>query len=284
MKVGDASAVDALEKTASEESIQKGRVSILKQDESDELSTVLIVEDNNDMRKYIRTLLADRYYVLEATDGQSGLKLAKESVPDLIVSDVMMPIMDGLQLCKKLKEDVITSHIPVILLTARSTEAHQMEGYDSGADAYLTKPFSAELLISRIANLLKNRKQLKLLLDDKQNEESKEKISTPDKIFIDNLKEAIKKNMSNPNLRMDDLGDEIGLSRVQMYRKVKVLTGLSPTELLRQMRLQRAAALLSSTTKTVAEIAFEVGFNTPGYFSKCFKEQYGKQPTDLRAN
>ena len=284
MKVCDASAIDALEKTASEESIQKGRVSILKQDESDELSTVLIVEDNNDMRKYIRTLLADRYYVLEATDGQSGLKLAKESVPDLIVSDVMMPIMDGLQLCKKLKEDVITSHIPVILLTARSTEAHQMEGYDSGADAYLTKPFSAELLISRIANLLKNRKQLKLLLDGKQNEESKEKISTPDKIFIDNLKEAIKKNMSNPNLRMDDLGDEIGLSRVQMYRKVKVLTGLSPTELLRQMRLQRAAALLSSTTKTVAEIAFEVGFNTPGYFSKCFKEQYGKQPTDLRAN
>jgi AraC-like DNA-binding protein len=159
-----------------------------------------------------------------------------------------------------------------------------MEGYDSGADAYLTKPFSAELLISRIADLLKNRKQLKLLLDGKQNEESKEKISTPDKIFIDNLKEAIKKNMSNPNLRMDDLGDEIGLSRVQMYRKVKVLTGLSPTELLRQMRLQRAAALLSSTTKTVAEIAFEVGFNTPGYFSKCFKEQYGKQPTDLRAN
>lgn len=229
-------------------------------------------------------MLADRYYVLEATDGQSGLKLAKESVPDLIVSDVMMPIMDGLQLCKKLKDDVITSHIPVILLTARSTEAHQMEGYDSGADAYLTKPFSAELLISRIANLLKNRKQLKLLLDGKQNEESKEKISTPDKIFIDNLKEAIKKNMSNPNLRMDDLGDEIGLSRVQMYRKVKVLTGLSPTELLRQMRLQRAAALLSSTTKTVAEIAFEVGFNTPGYFSKCFKEQYGKQPTDLRAN
>jgi YesN/AraC family two-component response regulator len=229
-------------------------------------------------------LLADRYYVLEATDGQSGLKLAKESVPDLIVSDVMMPIMDGLQLCKKLKEDVITSHIPVILLTARSTEAHQMEGYDSGAEAYLSKPFSAELLISRIANLLKNRKQLKLLLDGKQNEESKEKISTPDKIFIDNLKEAIKKNMSNPNLRMDDLGDEIGLSRVQMYRKVKVLTGLSPTELLRQMRLQRAAALLSSTTKTVAEIAFEVGFNTPGYFSKCFKEQYGKQPTDLRAN
>ena len=140
------------------------------------------------------------------------------------------------------------------------------------------------MLISRIANLLKNRKQLKLLLDGKQNEESKEKISTPDKIFIDNLKEAIKKNMSNPNLRMDDLGDKIGLSRVQMYRKVKVLTGLSPTELLRQMRLQRAAALLSSTTKTVAEIAFEVGFNTPGYFSKCFKEQYGKQPTDLRAN
>ncbi len=280
--ITDSTASEVLWKTLSEEIIQEGHVEMLKQEDSDELSNILIVDDNDDMRRYLRTLLSDKYFVLEATDGQSGLKLARESVPDLIVSDVMMPVMDGLQLCKQLKEDLITSHIPVILLTARSEEAQQMEGYESGADAYLTKPFSASLLVARIQNLLKSRKKLRHLFDGKQDADKDLKLATKDKLFIDQLKEAIRKNMSNPNLKMEELGDEIGLSRVQMYRKVKVLTGFSPVELLRQMRLQRGLALLNSTTKTVAEIAYEVGFNTPGYFSKCFKEQFGKQPTDLR--
>ena len=281
--VADANASDALQKNLSKEIIQEGRVEMLKQDDNEDLANILIVDDNDDMRRYLRTLLADQFFILEAADGQSGLQLARESVPDLIVSDVMMPVMDGLQFCKLVKEDLITSHIPIILLTARSEEAQQQEGYECGADAYLTKPFKVGLLIARINNLLRSRKQLRHIFDGKPEEEERVQLATQDKLFIDQLKEVFRKNMSNPNLKMDELGDEIGLSRVQMYRKVKVLTGYSPVELLRQMRLQRAFTLLNSTTKTVAEIAYEVGFNTPGYFSKCFREQYGKQPSDLRS-
>ena len=234
--------------------------------------------------------MANNYYVMEADDGQNGLRLARESVPDLIVSDVMMPVMDGLELCQQLKEDFITSHIPVILLTARSTEAQQMEGYEHGADAYLTKPFKAELLLSRISNLLKSRQQLRQYFGDQSSaalpagEDAKPvKLTTQNSLFMDSLKEAVRNNMSNPNLKMDDLGEQLGISRVQLYRKVKVLTGLSPIELLRQMRLERGKVLLNSTTKTVAEIAFEVGFGTPSYFTTCFKKQYGKLPMEYRS-
>ena len=267
------------------EQLQEGRLAHLKQEDAEELSSLLIVDDNADMRLYLRTLLGDKFYVLEAADGQSGLRIARELVPDLVVSDVMMPVMDGLQFCRHLKEDAITSHIPVILLTARSEESQQIEGYEHGADAYLTKPFSADVLVARIINLLKSRRQLFENHDEREKgqEEEAVKLSTQDKLFTDALKEAIHKNMQNPNLKMDDLGDELGLSRVQLYRKVKALTGLSPVELLRQMRLQRGRTLLQTTTKTVNEIAYEVGFGTPGYFSSCFKKQFGQYPTDLRA-
>ena len=270
---------------ADTEQLQEGRLAHLKQEDAEELSTILVVDDNADMRLYLRTLLGDKFYVLEAADGQSGLRIARELVPDLVVSDVMMPVMDGLQFCRHLKEDAITSHIPVILLTARSEESQQIEGYEHGADAYLTKPFSADVLVARIYNLLKSRRQLFENHDEREKgqEEEPVKLSTQDKLFTDALKEAIHKNMQNPNLKMDDLGDELGLSRVQLYRKVKALTGLSPVELLRQMRLQRGRTLLQTTTKTVNEIAYEVGFGTPGYFSSCFKKQYGQYPTDLRA-
>jgi ABC-type sugar transport system substrate-binding protein/DNA-binding response OmpR family regulator len=266
------------------EQLKEGRLAHLKQEDAEELSTILVVDDNADMRLYLRTLLGDKFYVLEANDGQSGLRIARELVPDLVVSDVMMPVMDGLQFCRRLKEDAITSHIPVILLTARSEESQQIEGYEHGADAYLTKPFSADVLVARIYNLLKSRRQLFENHDEREKgqEEEPVKLSTQDKLFTDALKEAIHKNMQNPNLKMDDLGDELGLSRVQLYRKVKALTGLSPVELLRQMRLQRGRTLLQTTTKTVNEIAYEVGFGTPGYFSSCFKKQYGQYPTDLR--
>ena len=274
----------------SEQLVQGEHLNMLKQDDTDELPNILIIDDNADMRRYLRTLLANNYYVMEADDGQNGLRLARESVPDLIVSDVMMPVMDGLELCQQLKEDFITSHIPVILLTARSTEAQQMEGYEHGADAYLTKPFKAELLLSRISNLLKSRQQLRQYFGDQSSaalpagEDAKPvKLTTQNSLFMDSLKEAVRNNMSNPNLKMDDLGEQLGISRVQLYRKVKVLTGLSPIELLRQMRLERGKVLLNSTTKTVAEIAFEVGFGTPSYFTSCFKKQYGKLPMEYRS-
>ena len=271
----------------SRRSVQDGQHDIFVRDQSDELATVLVVDDNDDMRRYLRTLLLDRYYVLEASDGQSGWKLARESVPDLVISDVMMPVMDGLTFCAKLKAEPLTSHIPVILLTARSTEQQQAEGLSQGADAYLTKPFSAEVLIAHIVSLLANRQKLKeaFAAEKQQTNESYEqekKLSTPDKMFMDTLRQAILKNMSNTKLKMDDLGADMGISRVQLYRKVKAMTGMSPVELLKEMRLQRAMKLLKATDKTVAEVAYEVGFGTPGYFSSCFKKQYGKYPTDIK--
>lgn len=279
--VDDHSVQDIIQQSAA--IVEKEHLGMLKQEDTDELSNILIVDDNADMRRYLRTLLASRFYVLEAPDGQSGLKLARESVPDIIISDVMMPVMDGLQFCKQLKEDFMTSHIPVILLTARSTEVQQMEGYEHGADAYMTKPFRADLLISRIDNLLRSRQQLQDVFKNGQVDEKEVKLTTQDKLFMDQLRDVVREKMGNPKLKMDDIGDELGISRVQLYRKVKVLTGLSPVELLRQMRLERAKVMLNSTTKTVAEIAYEVGFATPSYFTTCFKKQYGKLPMDFRA-
>ncbi len=281
--VDDASAEWTLQHKSATENLQGQRLAQMKQDDSDELANVLIVDDNADMRRYLRTLLADKFYVIEAPDGQSGLKLARECVPDIVVSDVMMPVMDGLQFCRRLKEDNITSHIPVILLTARSAESQQVEGYEHGADAYLIKPFSAPLLVARIYNLLKNRQTLRHLADARQ-EEQQPLLSTQDKLFADALKQAFQRNLPNPDLKMDDLGDELGMSRVQLYRKVKALTGTSPVELLREMRLQRGYTLITTTTKSISEIAYEVGFHTPSYFSNCFKKQFGQYPTELRGD
>ena len=269
--------------------VKEGHKDMLLKSDSDELSTVLVVDDNDDMRKYLRTILTSYYYVIEASDGESGLRLARESVPDLIVSDVMMPVMDGLQFCKAIKEDSITSHIPVILLTARSTEAQQIEGFEHGADAYIVKPFNAQFLFARINNLLQSRIKLRSLFKNNEankdlidSEEPAVQMSTPDSRFMEQLKEAIDKRMEDAHLKMDDLGEELGMSRVQLYRKVKALTGLSPVELLRKMRLQKAYSLLLNSDKTISEIAYEVGFGTPSYFSSCFKKQFDKYPTDLR--
>lgn len=283
--IDDSTATTEEQLTVSNKSVQAGRYDALMNGNGDELATVLIVDDNADMRAYLRTLLLDRYYVIEATDGQSGLKLAVESVPDIVVSDVMMPVMDGLTFCSRLKANEATSHIPVILLTARSTEQQHIEGLETGADAYMTKPFSAELLLANIASLLANRQKLRQLYasgKEEDNVAASEQMTTPDRSFLDAFMTAIDKHMSNTHLKVDDIGDEVGLSRVQIYRKVKALTGKSPVEILREVRLKRGYSLLVHTNKTVAEIAGEVGFATPGYFSSCFKKQYDKYPTDLR--
>ncbi len=282
--VDDANAVTETESKNSDADAMDARVEMLVNENKKGFPTILIVDDNADMRRYLRTLLADKYYVIEASDGANGLSIANESVPDLIVSDVMMPVMDGLSFCRNIKEEPMTSHIPVILLTARSTESQQLEGLDSGADAYMTKPFSSQLLLARIDNLLKSRRQLKHLFDDRSvmAQVETEKLNAPDRTFIERLKELMQKNLDNSNLKMDDIGAGLGISRVQLYRKVKALTGLSPIELLRQMRLQKAYTLLKTTDWTISEIAYTVGFSSPGYFTTCFKKQYGKYPTEIK--
>lgn len=277
------SADEACEKELSQHVLRDSRHQMLLQQDVEELSTILIVDDNEDIRSYLRVLLAGQYYVIEASDGQNGLRLAKESVPDLIVSDVMMPVMDGLTFCSKIKEDEVTSHIPVILLTARSEESQRIEGYEHGADAYITKPFSDHLLLVRISNLLQARRQRK-------NDEAKQMLSAEDiqtdepgeRMFLERFKKAAKSHIGDANLRMDDLGSELSLSKVQMYRKVKALTGKTPAEVLREMRMQKAYSLLKQTDKTISEVAAEVGFAIPGYFSACFKKQFGINPTELR--
>ncbi|WP_308229111.1 substrate-binding domain-containing protein [uncultured Prevotella sp.] len=295
--VDDTTATTNEQLMTSRKSVQDCRHDILVNNNADELATVLIVDDNADMRAYLRTLLLDRYYVIEAADGQSGLKLAVESVPDIVVSDVMMPVMDGLTFCTRLKQHEATSHIPVLLLTARSSEQQYIEGLQTGADMYMTKPFSAELLLANIASLLANRQKLRQLFKTQNSSselptilalasgKSRAQHSTsisPDRRFLDTFLKAMDKHMSNTNLKIEVIGDEIGLSRVQLYRKVKALTGMTPIEILRETRLKRAMQLLKTTDKTVSEIANEVGFATPGYFSSCFKKQYDKYPTDVR--
>lgn len=281
--MNQASADEACEKELSQHVLRDSRHQMLLQQDVEELSTILIVDDNEDIRSYLRVLLAGQYYVIEASDGQNGLRLAKESVPDLIVSDVMMPVMDGLTFCSKIKEDEVTSHIPVILLTARSEESQRIEGYEHGADAYITKPFSDHLLLVRISNLLQARRQRK-------NDEAKQMLSAEDiqtdepgeRMFLERFKKAAKSHIGDANLRMDYLGSELSLSKVQMYRKVKALTGKTPAEVLREMRMQKAYSLLKQTDKTISEVAAEVGFAIPGYFSACFKKQFGINPTELR--
>ena len=250
-------------------------------------SDILIVDDNADIRTLLRRILQDRYQVNEAEDGQQGLELANEIVPDLIVSDVMMPVMNGLEFCQRVKDNIATSHIPVILLTARALSKHQVEGYESGADAYITKPFSADVLLARIDNLLKNRLRLKGLFaneEEKKVEQAETPAEEPQKKedkFIIRFREYIEQHMSDSNLGVETIGRELGLSRVQLYRKVKALTGQSPVELLRTVRLHKAHRLLQDSVKSISEVAYEVGFTSPSYFTKCFRDEFGASPSEL---
>lgn len=244
---------------------------------------VLIIDDNNGMRAYLRSILQDKYNVSEATNGEQGLEKARREVPKLVVCDVMMPVMDGLEFTKRLKEDTATSHIPVVLLTARSLSEQRKEGYDTGADSYITKPFSGQVLLSRIENLLRSRIMLRsVFAGDKQETEEEEKLNEADKTFVGRLRTAIQENLGDSDFSVERLGEEIGLSRVQLYRKVKALTGQTPVELLRKARLTKARQLLEKTEKSVSEIAYEVGFTSPSYFNKCFKDEFDINPSSLR--
>ena len=241
---------------------------------------VLIIDDNNGMRAYLRSILQDHYNVSEAVDGQQGLERARREVPKLVVCDVMMPVMDGLEFTRRLKADTATSHIPVILLTARSLSEQREEGYGTGADSYLTKPFTGSLLLARIDNLIHSRTLLRSLFSGNSKEEEKEEemLGAQDQTFVTRLREVIRDNMGDSDFSVERIGEEIGLSRVQLYRKVKALTGQTPVELLRKARLERGRRLIEKTEKSVSEIAYEVGFTSPSYFNKCFKDEFGISP------
>ena len=246
--------------------------------------TVLVIDDNTDIRQYERTLLQDEYIVLEAADGKEGLSVAMKEVPDLVICDVMMPVMDGLEFTEQLKTNTATSHIPVIMLTAKNLEEHRAEGYEHGADSYITKPFHSKVLLARIENLLRQRQLLKNLYQgtkEAEKEISEAHLEDRDKQFLKQLQAIIQKNLSYSEFGVEDMGQQIGLSRVQLYRKVKAMTGSSVVDLLRKARLAKARRLLETRSMSVSEVAYEVGFSAPSYFTKCFKDEYGMLPGDV---
>ena len=243
---------------------------------------VLVIDDNAGMRQYLRSILKGRYDVMAASDGREGLAVARREVPELVVCDVMMPVMDGLEFCKALKADPVTSHIPVILLTAKSLDEQRAEGYDSGADSYITKPFDGNVLLSRIGNLLAERRQLKSIFAENSGADGGDaKLGDQDRTFVSKLKAVVRDNLGDSSFGVESIGAAIGLSRVQLYRKTKALTGLSPVELLRKARLAKGRRLLETTDMTVAEVSYQVGFTSPSYFTKCFKDEFGISPGSI---
>lgn len=247
---------------------------------SPSMKTVLVIEDNKDVREYLKSLLCGEYNVLEASDGSAGVRLAAKYVPDAVICDVMMPVMDGMECCRRIKGNFATSHVPVMMLTAYSMDEQKIMGYECGADSYISKPFSAALLKTRLKNLIDNRKRLYEYFEEGGRPDRAGVSSDPDRDFLGRLRSKIEENMSNPAFSVEELGESIGLSRAQLYRKTKSLTSYSPNELLRITRLKKAAAMLSSSDLTVAEIAYKSGFNSPAYFARCYREYFGISPAD----
>ena len=250
----------------------------------DNKPTLLIADDNREIRDYMKALLSDDYVIIEAADGNEALKMARTFHPDLVISDVMMPGIDGLELCAELKRNSATSQTPVIIVSAKALDEQKIEGYENGADSYITKPFSSKLLRTRIENLLSNRRKLKDSITGMQDvAEDPVGMSSSDQEFVERLRLIIQHNMGYSEFGVEAIGREMGLSRVQLYRKVKAVMGISVVDLLRKSRLQRAKSQLEHTDKGIAEIAYEVGFSSPSYFTKCFKNEYGMQPSDVRS-
>ncbi len=241
---------------------------------------VLVVEDNPDILEYIRESLDTEFSVLTATQGREGLKIAIREIPDIIVSDIMMPGMDGIDMCKAIRQDVRTSHIPVILLTAKGSEEDRQEGYEVGADSYLVKPFRKALLISRIRNLLERRERLMAEFSETGTSPG---LSPVDNEFLERYAQYVEEHISDERIDITSLACEFAMSQSTLYRKVKAVCGLSPAELVRNIRLSKAAALLESKTLSIADVAWRTGFGSPIYFRTCFKERYGQTPSEYRA-
>ena len=235
------------------------------------------------MRNYIKLILSEKYVTIEAANGLEGYKKAQTAMPDIIICDVMMPVMDGQECCRKLKSTISVSHIPVILLTARSLDEHKTEGYESGADSYITKPFQAKLLLSRIENLLENRILLRNIFGNDMDNKSIHNKKPKESQFLRKFRDYIKENLSDEALSVELMAQHMNISRAQLYSKIKSLTGMSPIEQLKTARLIKAKELLITTDIQVSSIGYDVGFTSPSYFTKCFREKYGMTPNEFRA-
>jgi DNA-binding response OmpR family regulator/two-component sensor histidine kinase len=265
-----------------EETIEEPPIHEVVQEEK---NIILVVEDSEDMRNYIRGALGSLYRVVEAEDGKQGIEKAKEIIPDLIISDIMMPGTDGYELCRALKRDMNTSHIPIILLTAKASEENVIQGLETGADDYITKPFNTNILIARIKNLIDLRHQLQLKRKRQMTLQPVEiPVSSIEEKFYKELQDTIEKNLSDPEFNVDQLHKKLYMGRTSLYRKILALTGETPTQFIRSYRLQRAAQLFKANFGNVTEVAFSVGFSNTAYFAKCFKEKFHRSPSHYCAS
>lgn len=246
-----------------------------------ELPLLLIVEDEHDIRRFIKSIFSGSYRLLEAQNGELGVSLAKKELPDVIISDIMMPLKDGISLCNDLKYDKITSHIPIILLTAKVGEKHEISGLKTGADAYITKPFNSKLLKARVKQLLENRKQLKQHYNNGFNINPELAITSTETDFLKHLQIVLETHITESDFTSERFGELLQMSRTQLHRKLKAITGQSTSEFIRTQRLKLAVQLLKKSDANVSEIAYQVGFNSPSYFTKCFKELYGSTPNNF---
>ena len=261
----------------------------------DAKGTMLLVEDNSELRLFLRSIFASEYRIVEAVDGMQGWSKALKFLPDIIISDVMMPGKDGITMTRELRADMTTSHIPIVLLTAKTSIESKLEGLEYGADDYITKPFSATYLKARVKNLLTQRRKLQGIYRDnlmtgnatadsteETVEEQGPEMSPNDRKFMDKLVELMEKNMDNGELVVDDLVQELAVSRSVFFKKLKTLTGLAPIEFIKEMRIKRAVQFIETGEYSMTQISYMVGINDPRYFSKCFKQKMGMTPTEYR--
>lgn len=247
---------------------------------STEAHTLLIVEDNDDIRNFVVDIFKNDYQIIEASNGKTGIDKALKSIPDLIISDIMMPIKDGITLCNELKYNELTSHIPIILLTAKVGEVNEIEGLRTGADAYITKPFSSEKLTLRVDKLIENRQQLQKHFSKDFTINPELAITSTETEFLQRLKTTLDQHITDPDFSIEQFADAMFMSRTQLHRKLKAIIGMSSSEFIRVQRLKLSLSLLNQSDATILEIAYQVGFNTPSYFIKCFRETYGCTPNE----
>lgn len=244
---------------------------------------MLVIEDDTELLASMTNLLSEYFTVISATDGEKGLQIIKNQNPDLIISDVVLPILNGFELCQTIKKDLYISHIPVILLTAKVSITDKIHGLEEGADAYLTKPFHFDVLLAQIQSLLSNRKRVAERFRKSEHLQIQEGTHTsPDLCFLEKAIAIIEENIANSNFTVQIFQKEMNLSNSVLYRKLKALTGLSPLEFIRNIRLKKACVLLLDNQYNISEIAYKVGFNDPKYFSICFKKEFGKTPTEYQ--
>jgi YesN/AraC family two-component response regulator len=246
---------------------------------------MLIVEDNADVRKFIASHFNTTFKIVEAKNGEEGWEIAVEIIPDIIISDVIMPVADGYELCKRIKNDEKTSHIPVILLTALHAREHEIKGLNTGADDYITKPFDLSVLQAKVENILSIRESLKQKFTGTVILEPKNVIiSSPDERFLQKAIEVVENNISDSDLDIETFSLKVGVSRMQLYRKLHALTDMTVKEFIRHIRLKRAAQLLVQQKMNVSEVAYEVGFKDLSHFRKCFKREYGVSASEFVTN